>query len=124
MMLLTRSYNGQLKADLLAPLLTIWTVTMIVAPAALGAAVLLGQRRFLARLIGAIVVLPLMPAELGLAVNGLLIIVVGSVRGDGQRLTIGIAMVAIALVLVGMTNLLLRYISKPCDRLTNAVLPS
>jgi hypothetical protein len=108
-------YPAALKGGLFESVLTIWTVTMIAAPIVVGGAVLLGQRHVVARLIAAVFSLPLMPAELFLGIYGLVIVAIAAIQRDTHRATTGIATVMVAALLVGLTNLLVRYISTPCD---------
>jgi drug/metabolite transporter (DMT)-like permease len=73
---------------------------------------------------------PLVLAELLLGMYGLLLIALAHFFADGNRaeqtmlITMGIVIVAIAVLLVGLTNLLIRYIAKPCERTATAILPS
>jgi hypothetical protein len=128
MVLLARPHLHKLQSDVFRTWLTAWLATMILAPVIAGGAVLLGQRRFLARLVAAICVVPLVLAELLVAVYGILMVGLAHFAYDsnegGTLLTIGIASLAIATLLVGLTNALIRYLSKPCDRPPNAILPT
>ena len=127
MVVLARQHVDGLKRDLFAPVTITWGVTMIISPLIAGGAVLLGQRRFAARLVAAICVVPLVLAELLLGVYGLILVSFAHLaeRDKGTRLmTIGIACVAAAALLLGLTAALIRYISKPCPRSNTAILPS
>jgi hypothetical protein len=134
MVLLARPHVRLMRHNLVETMLTLWLVTTIAAPFVVGGAILLGQQRFIARLIAALMALPLLLAELLLGLCGLLLIAVNSyallIARNGYssraplRVTVGIVVVAVAALLVGLTAALIRYISKPCDRPTTAILPT
>jgi hypothetical protein len=128
MVLLARPHLHKLQTDVFRTWLIAWLATMILAPVIAGGAVLIGQRRFIARLVAAICAVPLVLAELLVAVYGLLMVGLAHFAYDrkegGTLITTGIASLAIAMLLVGLTNALIRFIAKPCDRPTTAILPS
>ena len=121
--LLARPYLDEMQADTFAPLLLSWTFTMMIAPVVAGGAVLIGQQRFLARLVAAVFTLPLFVAELLFGLYGLLTVAAGALLAAPHRLTRGIVIVLVATVLLGLTKALIRYIATPCDPPT-AILPS